>query len=363
MRVAFVCYWNLLEKDGVAHKIDAQASEWRRGGADVKVFCLSASTRPERRVDPHWSLFPFRSLVGRVASTFRLQRAVAAFVPDVVYLRYDLFLPPLGSLLSRFPTAVELNSDDRQEAKRLRPRRATIYNEFNRRRILSKVHGCVCVTNELAASPLFTVYGKPTVVVSNGVDLDDLAQLPPPDAPRARAVFLGSRNQFWHGVDKIMALAQAMPEVDFDLVGYGRTDLPTALPPNVAVHGVLARSEYEPIVARADVAIGTLALHRKEMEEACPLKVREYLGYGLPVVIAYEDTDFIGENPWYLLRLPNTESNVSDSIPEIRAFVERVRGRRVPRGEIEARVGVRAKEGRRLEFLTELSQTAPSASA
>jgi glycosyltransferase involved in cell wall biosynthesis len=357
MKVAYVCYWNLLEKDGVAHKIDSQVLEWRRGGAEVDVFCLSAQPRLEQQVESHWSLFPFKTLVGRVASTVKLQRAVAAFAPDVVYLRYDLFLPPLGSLLSRFPAAVELNSDDRQEIRqrKRRPRSASIYNEFNRRSILSRAGGFLCVTHELASSPLFTVYQKPTIVVSNGVDLDALTPLPVRGGKRARAVFLGSRNQFWHGVDKIIVLAEEMPEMDFDLIGYDPADLPAELPENITVHGILARSEYEPIVARADLAIGTLALHRKQMEEACPLKVREYLGYGLPVVIAYEDTDFMGEDPWYILRLPNTESNVRDSVPTIRAFVERVRGRRVPRGEIEERVGTHAKEVRRLEFLRELS--------
>jgi len=278
-----------------------------------------------------------------------------------VYVRYDLFLPPLGALLSRFPAAVELNTDDRQEAKQreLRPRTAALYNEFNRRRILTRAKGIVCVTNELAESPLIRSYGKRTVVISNSVDLNELRPLPAAAGERPRAVFLGSRNLFWHGVDKIMDLAEAMPEMDFDVVGYGRKDLPSAVPANVTAHGPLGRREYEPIVARADVAIGTLALHRNRMEEACPLKVREYLGYGLPVVIAYEDTDFIGEKPWYLLRLPNTESNVRDSIPEIREFVARVRGKRVERGEIEERVGVRAKETRRLAFLQELSQAAP----
>jgi glycosyltransferase involved in cell wall biosynthesis len=360
MRVAYVCYWNQLERDGVAHKIDAQVAEWRRGGAEVTIFCLSASTDPHREDEQEWSLFPFSSFAGRIASTLRLQRAAAAVVPDLVYLRYDLFLPPLGALVSRFPTAVELNTDDRQEARQreLRPRSAALYNEFNRWRILTRAKGIVCVTNELAESALIRSYGKRTVVISNSVDLDELRPLPAPAGERARAVFLGSRNLFWHGVDKIMVLAEAMPELDFDIVGYGRNDLPSAVPANVTAHGPLRRHEYEPIVARADVAIGTLALHRNQMEEACPLKVREYLGYGLPVVIAYEDTDFIGERPWYLLRLPNTQSNVRDSIPEIREFVARVRGKRVARGEIEERIGVRAKEARRLAFLEELSHAA-----
>jgi hypothetical protein len=120
------------------------------------------------------------------------------------------------------------------------------------------------------------------------------------------------------------------------------------------VHPPLSRKEFEPLLARADAAIGTLALHRKAMQEACPLKVREYLAHGLPVVIAYEDTDFVGEDTWFLLRLPNEESNVDHHAADVRAFVERVRGRRVARSEVDGRIGSEAKERRRLAFLRSL---------
>ena len=87
------------------------------------------------------------------------------------------------------------------------------------------------------------------------------------------------------------------------------------------------------------------------MQEACPLKVREYLGHGLPVVIAYEDTDFVGEQPWFLLRLPNRESNVADGIGAISTFLNDVRGRRVPRSDVADRIGSHVKERRRLDFI------------
>jgi hypothetical protein len=87
------------------------------------------------------------------------------------------------------------------------------------------------------------------------------------------------------------------------------------------------------------------------MQEACPLKVREYLAYGLPTIIAYEDTDFVGEEPWFLLRLPNVEENVRNGVDEIRVFVQSVLGRRVPREQVSDRIGARPKEARRIAFL------------
>jgi glycosyltransferase involved in cell wall biosynthesis len=199
-------------------------------------------------------------------------------------------------------------------------------------------------------------------VIGNAIDLDRIQRLPAPRNERPQIAFLGSPGQTWHGVDKILWLANAMPEARFELIGYDRRDLGDDVAANVRVRGMLSRQDYEPILATSDVAIGTLALHRKQMDEACPLKVREYLAYGLPVIAGYEDTDFIGEQPWFMLRLPNRETNVRDSVGRVREFAERVRGRRVPRELVVERISVQAKEPRRLEFFERVAGAQRAAS-
>lgn len=352
MRIAFFCYWNLLEKDGVAKKIDAQTRAWRSFGHDVQVFCVSQA--PEETARDDWTLFRFSGVRGRIRATRALEAAVLEWAPDVAYGRYDLYLPPLGGLLGRVPAALEINADDQEEARLVRGRQGRMYNDVNRRVLIRRARGLVCVTHELAASPAFARFGKPSVVVGNSVDLDAIEAAPvaAPDEP-PRVVFLGTARQPWHGVDKIVELAGALPEVQFDVIGYSPETLAGA-PANLRAHGTLARSEYARVVAGCVAGIGTLALHRKNMHEACPLKVREYLAFGLPTVIGYEDTDFRDIDPWYLLRLPNVETNARDGVAEIRAFLERVRGRRVPREDVAERIGVAAKERRRLAFLDQL---------
>ena len=230
------------------------------------------------------------------------------------------------------------------------------YNELNRRVVLGSADALVCVTHELAESENFTSFGKRTIVIGNGVDLERLRELPAPTNERAQVVFLGSARQSWHGIDKIGWLAARLHEADFHVIGYHRDSLPFRAPPNLTAHGILGRDEYEPLLARADLAVGTLALHRKRMNEACPLKVREYLAYGLPVVIGYRDTDFANVRPWYLLELPNSADNVRSGLGEIRAFLAQVRGRRVPRADVTDRIGAAAKEWRRLELFAEITR-------
>jgi hypothetical protein len=83
--------------------------------------------------------------------------------------------------------------------------------------------------------------------------------------------------------------------------------------------------------------------------------VREYRAYGLRVATAGEHGDFVGEEPWFLLRLPNVEDNVAPSLDRIRAFVADVRGRRVDRAAVADRIDAGIKEQRRLDFFAEVA--------
>jgi hypothetical protein len=312
MKIASLCYWDLAAGDGVARKLEAQVRLWREAGHDVQLVAI----RP----------------AARLKETAPAVAAVDRFRPELVYLRYDLFLPAVWRLLRRFPAVVEVNSDFRTEA-RLRGVRGQLYNAVNERFVASRMAGVVCVTGELARS-----FPEPKAVIANGADSRSVPVLPAPDAERPRAVFAGSPAAPWHGVDRLLELARRLPEVHFELLG-PKVDDP---PANVIVSGTLRGEDYWAALGRADIAFGSLAMERAGLREGCPLKVREYLLAGLPTVIGYEDTDFPGALPWYLARYEGPE--------QVRAFIERVRGRRAPREELEPRLSWRAKEANRLAF-------------
>jgi hypothetical protein len=145
-----------------------------------------------------------------------------------------------------------------------------------------------------------------------------------------------------------------MPEYDFDIVCPLPGDF-YELPPNVHAHDFLAQNAYEKILASADAAFGGLALHRIGITQASPLKVREYLLHGVPVVIGYEDPDLRGE-PWYVLKLPNSQDNVDSSVEDIRRFVAGVAGRRITAAEVTRRIDIVPKERRRLAFLESVAR-------
>jgi len=353
VRIAYLCHWNLDGSDGVSWKVRGQAAQWRAAGHEATVFAISPGTA---RSDDGLEAFPYRGGRERLGATIAAVHELRRRRPDVLYLRYDVFLPPVWALVRRVPTVVEVNSDTgRAMRAQWRGPAAVRFNLVNRRAVFSGVDGFVAVTNELARSEQVTRWQRPAIAIANGVDVATIPSLPAPANASPRALFLGSAGQAWHGVDKIVELAHALPELTVDVIGYRAADVlprPDSLPPNVTFHGRLPRDEYARIAAQADLAFGSLALHRVQLDEGGPLKVREYLAMGIPLVIGYDDTDLQGLDASWLLRLPNREENVMGAVGRIRDFAQAVRGLRVPREEIAPRIDAAEKERRRLEFLS-----------
>jgi lipid A disaccharide synthetase len=90
------------------------------------------------------------------------------------------------------------------------------------------------------------------------------------------------------------------------------------------------------------------------MEEASSLKSREYLAYGLPMVLAYRDTDLDELDVDFLLKIPNTEDNIITHGRLIRDFAYKMRGKRVDRDIIAPLIDNQAKEKKRIEFFQEI---------
>src|SRR5689334_11466950 len=97
MKLAYLCYWDLESGDAVARKIAGQARLWREAGHEVEVAAITPGRRREE--------------------TDGAVEQVEAAVPDLVYLRYDMYAPAVWRMARRAPTVVEVNADDRAETR------------------------------------------------------------------------------------------------------------------------------------------------------------------------------------------------------------------------------------------------------
>ena len=344
--------WPEGPSSGPFKKISGQTAAWAAAGIEVGLFVLTI----DRYADDWRRLPAAQSVVTRgsgplVALTKeRLISDARRWQPDVIYHRWSLTYPGLVRATRGATVVLEVNTDDVVEYDLMTPLKGRV-NRLTRGMVLRRAAGLSFVTRELVSGPAFARFGRPSVVVANGVDLAAVPHQPAPGNVRPRLLFIGQPNCPWHGLDKLAALAQAQSGWDFDVVGPAAAEVPGA-PANMAFHGVLAAADYRRLLGAADIGIGTLALHRKSLDEASPLKVREYLATGLPVINGYLDTDF-PDGADFLLTLPNTEDNVAHGADRIAAFVQAWAGRRVPREQV-LHLDSAAKEQVRLDFFASL---------
>jgi glycosyltransferase involved in cell wall biosynthesis len=358
MRISSInLHWPRTKDSGVGKKLDQQIRLWQAGGHEACLFMHTSRYAPRSALIPA-EVIPYDS-AGKLGTELNRARAARGLVasvrkyqPDVIYLRLAMYVYPVHQLTDIAPVVGEINTNDIQQHKELGTV-LSLYNRLTRGILLKRVSGLVSVSEELARDASYSAYHKPMRVISNGIDLSAFPPLDAPNNKTPRLVFIGTPGYSWHGVDKLVELARTFPDLHIDIVGYDQLPEFEPLPSNLTLHGYLGAESYRKVMAGCDLAISTLALYRKGMEEACPLKTRECLAYGLPMVLPYVDTDLKDLEADFLLKIPNKEDNIQTHGQAIHDFAYRMRGRRVKRNLI-ASIDQVAKEAERIRFFEEI---------
>jgi hypothetical protein len=277
-----------------------------------------------------------------------LQCKIAAWEPELVFIRYSSYYPLLKqTILNKFPVITDLNSNYDLEYRQVHNGFAYFFHWATKDYFFGNVSGFTTLTNELAG--WLGEYNKPIAVIGDGIDLEEVAPLPPAGNGTPILVCFATKPFPWIALDKIFFLASKFPSWRIEIIGLSLDQGNWInVPDNVLFHGFLGKDVYHQILASADVAIGTLGLHRIGLNEMAPLKLREYLAYGLPSITAYRDTDFYEGAP-FILDLPNEEDNILPNLDRIEEFVMQWKGKRVPRESVD-HIDIVRKEDLRLEF-------------
>lgn len=357
MQIAYVSlHWPRTTSSGVGKKIRRQIDAWRASGNVVQLFMHTLRSETDAPLIPAEIFFFNNSGLftegGRIKAAKQLLKAVQYYKPDIIYLRYGMYVYPIQKLASIAPLVEELNTNDLVQHQRL-GKLYSLYNRFTRSLLIRRTSGLVCLSNELATKPHNVKFKKPTKVIGDGIDLDNILPLPAPENAQPRVAFIGSPDSPWQGVDKLVQLAQSFPDLSIHLIGYDRVDGFDSLPENLYLYGYLNTMDYVNTLKTMDCAISSLGLHRISLTESSPLKTRECLALGLPMVLPYIDTDLDGLNADFLLKIPNKEDNIQTHGHTIRDFAYRMRGRRVDRKMITS-IDQVAKEEERIRFFEEI---------
>jgi hypothetical protein len=359
MRIAYVTlHWPRTPKSSIGQKIIRQTRNWREAGHEVRFFSHMHSVPASLKlVDGEYFSYELRSgLVGRIKTEFdrihevkELIRALCEFNPDLIYLRWSMYVFPAHRIFKVAPTIIEVNTNDYEEHKLLGfvP---DMYNRLTRGLLLGRSAGHAYATAEMADLPIFRKYQKPGAVVTNSLDLKHTPTYPAPLNSPPHLLFIGTPGMPWHGEEKLIPFAKAFPDLIIDIMGIDHIDGISSLPDNIRLHGFLSGQDYEAVLSQADAAIGTLSLHKKGMEEAAPFKIRDCAARGIPCILPYLDTDLDDVESEFFLHIPNTMDNIQTHGQMIHDFVYSMRGKRIPRELIFDRIDSSVKESKRLSF-------------
>lgn len=172
-------------------------------------------------------------------------------------------------------------------------------------RSIAKADVVVGMTAEIAHYEVARIGSpRPTVVYPNGAVVTDEDREAAASYSRSALpslLFVASRFAPWHGLDRLLASLDDCVE-DFELIIVGRTSAADRAiaqgDSRIRFLGVLEAAAIAALARRSWVGLSSFALDRNGMQQACPLKVREYLKTGLPVYGGHEET-FPYDVPFY----------------------------------------------------------------
>jgi len=275
-------------------------------------------------------------------NTYYMKSLIKKIDIDILYMRHRLYVPFLHKILQSNKVVMEINSDEMTEYK-LYSRVTYYYNLLTRNIFLKQIDAFVSVSNELKEK--YKYLHKPIVVIANGIDTKSYKVINNKNN-QPKLVFIGTPNQSWHGLDKIIKLAEHFESCQFYIIGTKGKDTE-----NLKYFGYLSERKATKIINECDVGIGTLSLYRAGLNEASPLKTRQYLACGLALIYAYKDTDLPLEAS-FALRLDNKKENLNYC--KIENFITKIFNNKMisleARGFAEDILDYHKKEEQRLNF-------------
>lgn len=188
---------------------------------------------------------------------------------------------------------------------------------------LKYVKAIIGVTNEIVQIELEKIkIQKPTFIFSNGIDVESIKIAKREKINNTlKIIFAASYFSPWHGLDRVLNglkiydnkkiaielhLVGKVPQIyDNDINYLNRKQ-------NIKIinHGFIEPNKIDTLYDGKHLAIGSLALFRKRMKEACALKTRDNIARGVPFFYGYSDSDLDGTE-YFAIKIEASESPVN----------------------------------------------------
>jgi len=337
MKVAYVYYLAVENQIGIEEKVRQQARALKTAGLDSMDIIVLNPVKDETEgnlsfVKFKGSRFPLNYYDYFYRRYQLIERSVDLKGYETIILRYPLADKSGIEFCRKYKVISEHNTDELSELRSRLKTAVSPLEKIGRRILLAQeekyagptlrnCRGMISVTGEIEAFERRRSGGRPAAItIANGIDVANIpfTGFKPFDGKQLDLLFVGTSFRPWHGIERIIGSLnqyQGKIELTLHLVGHiTRQELAPLVQglDRVRFHGPMNVAELSELTPTMNLAFSTMALFRKEMEEACSLKTREYTARGIPFILAYEDPDLKDVEPEYrfFLRFGNNESRL-----------------------------------------------------
>lgn len=354
MNILFIIYHDLSPCNGISKKILAQVEALRRNGHNTHIAFMEEGEGWKRRtVDQTTIAIYDGGLRGKILkrTDFRpLVDYARNQKIEMAYVRHDHNSNPFTIRLLRqlrqagIRIAMEIPTypyDREYHYLPLSYQPIILIDKLFRRQLAK------CVDYIVTFSDHETIWKRPTIQISNGIDFDTIRQKSTINTTDNEINLIGVATMHpWHGFDRaIRGLAeyyQQSPDIQvyFHIVGVGvprvvdeykRLVAENKLEQYVIFYSALHGEALDAVFERADIGIGSLARHRSRIDKIKTLKNREYAARGIPFVYSETDDDF--EHRPYIMKV-----SADDTPLDIRKLISFYRSIDPSPGEIRKSV-------------------------
>ena len=204
------------------------------------------------------------------------------------------------------------------------------------------------VNRALHIGPESDIWGMSTLQVSNGIQPEDFPLKKSADHKSSLMLVFAGSIAPWHGLDRVLLglakyyVGKKKPATKVSLTIIGQGDASETLRRMAEQYGVEAyvhfaglqnAQQIKEYYQKADIAVGSLALHRIGLTQGTPLKHREYCAAGLPFVFAGIDADF-GPDFLYAWQVPADDSPLD--ITALQHFFQKIANEQHFREQMQA---------------------------
>ncbi|MGL1934854.1 MAG: UDP-N-acetylglucosamine 2-epimerase (non-hydrolyzing) [Fibrobacterales bacterium] len=323
-------------------KMQSEIIGLRNAGYDAQGLVIGAD-----KGDIDWAQFPEIIFTHfdyenrpRLEIVSDLDRLLQVAQPDVIYFRYQ----GREMATAEFTTLVKKHGNFVFESQTKKDKELILQNYLNHAaaekifgpQILHHALGIVGVSNcimkyDLQRGDIAHSQGH---LMGNGINVSEFpvrSNLLKLNREKIKLVFVGALAS-WHGLDRLIAGWARFPGRNaFELIVAGDGQLldgikqmvrQAGLSNQVTFTGWVGAQQIETFINESDIAIGSLALHRIDLDDGSTLKVREYMARGIPFVLGYQDVDVSVDLP-YVLQVVATDDPIDFS--EVVRFAEKLR--------------------------------------